>query len=73
MYFRDHVPQHFHARYGEHEAKFGIETGNVMEGSLPRRARGLVQEWHLLHAAELAAAWQDVQNRVSPSKIEPLE
>ena len=27
MYFRDHPPPHFHARYGEHEAKFSIETG----------------------------------------------
>jgi hypothetical protein len=24
MYFRDHVPPHFHARYGEHEAKFAV-------------------------------------------------
>jgi hypothetical protein len=73
MYFRDHAPPHFHARYGEHEAKFAIENGSVIEGTLPRRARGLVQEWHRLHAAELAAAWEDVQNRVPPSKIEPLE
>lgn len=73
MYFRDHAPPHFHARYGEREAKFSVENGTMIEGNLPRRARALVQEWHRLHAAELAAAWQAVQKREAPGKIAPLE
>ncbi len=73
MYFRDHAPPHFHARYGEHEAKFAVDSGDIIEGSLPRRARALVQEWHRLHVAELKAAWQAVQSRELPTKIEPLE
>ena len=27
MYHNDHMPPHFHARYGEYRAKFDIETG----------------------------------------------
>ena len=73
MYFRDHPPPHFHARYGEHEAKFSIDTGLVTEGSLPRRARTLVQEWHALHIDELRSAWQAIRNRETPTKIDPLE
>ncbi len=44
MYYRDHPPPHFHARYGEFEAKFSIETGNIIEGNMPKRAASLVRE-----------------------------
>ncbi|MCT8342979.1 MULTISPECIES: DUF4160 domain-containing protein [Photorhabdus] len=40
MYYDDHNPPHFHAYYGEHEAIISIETLEVMEGSLPKRAKG---------------------------------
>ena len=36
IYFNDHPPPHFHARYGEHKAKFDVATGTVLEGSMPR-------------------------------------
>lgn len=42
MYFADHAPPHFHARYAEHEALIAIESGAVIAGSLPRRAQGFV-------------------------------
>ena len=35
MYVRDHPPPHFHAVYAEHEAWILIETGEIIEGSLP--------------------------------------
>lgn len=44
MYYRDHPPPHFHARYGEFEATFSIETGNIIEGNMPKRAASLVRE-----------------------------
>ena len=44
MYFRDHPPPHFHARYGDHEAKFAIENGKLIEGHFPKRAASLVRE-----------------------------
>ena len=37
MYFRDHVPPHFHAEHGENEITVEIETG-MIEGKFPRRA-----------------------------------
>jgi hypothetical protein len=40
-----HRAPHVHARYGEHRAKVSIVTGEVIEGSLPRRAARLVAEW----------------------------
>jgi hypothetical protein len=35
MYFNDHPPPHFHARYGEFEATVEIATLNILEGALP--------------------------------------
>jgi hypothetical protein len=73
MYHRDHAPPHIHVRYGEFHAKFDIVSGDLIEGSMPRRARALVQEWCSLHLDELREDWQLVQERRPPNKIEPLE
>ncbi|WP_229209779.1 DUF4160 domain-containing protein [Dyadobacter koreensis] len=37
MYFKDHLPPHFHAEYNGQEAQFFIETGNIIVGDLPRK------------------------------------
>jgi len=53
MFFNDHPPPHFHARYGEFEATIEITTLNILEGTLPGRALKLVQEWAIIHREEL--------------------
>jgi hypothetical protein len=72
MYYRDHPPPHFHAIYGEHEATIGIETGQV-NGNLPARVLGLVQEWRALHQAELLDAWTLAVAQKPLPNIAPLE
>jgi len=57
MYYRDHVPPHFHAIYGESEVTVAIETVEVLEGRMPRRARSLVTEWAVAHRDDLRHAW----------------
>lgn len=49
MYFDDHSPPHFHAFYGENEARIGIEPIALLNGSLPTRAASMVFEWAALH------------------------
>lgn len=44
MFFDDHNPPHFHARYGGYNAVIRIGDFAVMEGNLPPRALGLVIE-----------------------------
>ena len=73
MYFNDHPPPYFHAIYGEYEAVIAIESLLVLEGSLPRRALGLVLEWAGLHTAELLADWELCRAQAHPLKIPPLE
>ncbi len=43
IFWREHGPPHLHALYAEHEPLIDIRTLEIIEGSLPRRALGLVQ------------------------------
>jgi hypothetical protein len=72
MYYNDHVPPHFHAIYAEHDSKIDIETGQIIAGSLPRRAHKLVQEWTALHRDELRQNWDLLVARVPLNPIPPL-
>ena len=72
MFFNDHAPPHFHARYGEFEAKININTSEVIDGELPRRALNLVQEWAMIHKEELLEDWRLCAENSLPAKIEPL-
>jgi hypothetical protein len=72
MYFGDHPPPHFPARYAGQEVKIDIDALAVIEGRLPARALGLVMEWTALHQDELRAAFQRAANLEPPGKIEPL-
>jgi len=73
MYYNDHSPPHFHARYGENEIRVNIETGTILSGAFPRRAQRLVLEWFELHRNELLEDWNLAQDRKPLNKIEPLE
>lgn len=58
MYYRDHAPPHFHAIYGEFEATVSIETGEILDGRMPRRARSLVSDWLEAHRGDLQTVWE---------------
>ncbi len=73
MYYQDHMPPHFHAIYGEYEATFAIETGSVLEGTLPRTARKLVSEWSDLHRDELRIDWELARQGLRLNAIPPLD
>jgi hypothetical protein len=72
MFYNDHPPPHFHARYGEFEATVDIETLEIIEGELPTRAFHLVREWAMMHREELLEDWQLCRENRVPAKIEPL-
>jgi hypothetical protein len=72
MYWDDHSPPHFHAKYGEYEIAIAILTG-VVEGSFPKRGLGHVLEWYELHKEELMEDWELCRRSEMPKPIEPLE
>lgn len=73
MFWRDHNPAHFHARYGDFEALVRIDTLEVIRGSLPKRALALVLEWASEHRAELIEDWELCCALATPKPIRPLE
>ena len=73
MYYNDHSPPHFYAKYVDMQVSIRIEDGLVIDGSLGARALRLVEEWRILHKAELLDDWSLAQARQPLVKIEPLE
>ncbi len=58
MYYNDHNPAHFHARYGNAKAVVRIPDGQTLAEALPPTAARLVGEWAVARRLELEANWQ---------------
>jgi len=72
MFFDDHNPPHFQARYAGKKVAIEIESLRILEGSLPPRALGLVIEWASQHKVALIHNWELTKKNLQPQKIEPL-
>lgn len=72
MFYNDHEPPHFHAKYGEFEIKVDIESG-IVTGQFPKRALDHVLEWHAIHKRGIMEDWMLAKERKPLKKIEPLE
>jgi hypothetical protein len=72
MYFSDHPPPHFHARYGDHVAEIAIETLELIDGWLPPRALRLTLDWAGDHRDELRANWYRARAHEQLVGIDPL-
>jgi hypothetical protein len=72
MYYNDHEPPHFHARYGSQKAKILIDPPTLIAGDLPPRALGMVMEWATIHRRELRENFAATLERRPTRKIEPL-
>jgi hypothetical protein len=73
MYYNDHAPPHFHAKYGEQRAAFSIRDLRIIEGDLPGRAISMVLEWAFLHRDELMDNWLRADRRENLLGIKPLD
>jgi len=72
MYYKEHAPPHFHAKYGEYNASITIQDLKVQEGKLPKRVMSLVLEWAFDHRDELMEDWDLAQEHKQLHKIDPL-
>jgi hypothetical protein len=72
-YHNDHLPAHFHAKYGEHEAIYAIDTLEILRGKLPRRSHAMVAAWATLHRQELRDNWGLARQWLPVVEIEPLD
>ena len=71
MYFlqNEHNPPHIHAIYNEDVAAIDYMTGDVLDGSLPPKALGMVREWIELNRDALQEIWETQEFK----KLPPLE
>jgi len=72
MFYKDHAPPHFHAKYGEYEIIVDVSAG-VVSGEFPRRALSHVLEWYELHKDELLQDWNLAREGKPLKAIPPLE
>ena len=73
MFYGDHAPPHFHARYAEQRAIIDIESLTVLSGWMPPRVLGLVTEWAAMHQSELQENWRLARQQAPLRSIPPLE
>ena len=66
---KDHNPPHFHAVYAESNGSFEIETLDMIEGDLPKKAQSMIKEWGLKYRSEIMEMW----NSKTLKKLPPLE
>ncbi len=66
MYFKEHGIPHFHAVYGEYNGVFDIETIEMMEGDLPRRAQRMIREWAQQYQSDLLNMWKSQKIKKLP-------
>ena len=73
MFYDDHAPPHFHAKYAGFKGIIDIHQLKMIKGDLPRRALELILDWAELHQSELLNDWHLCQEKQTPHKIEPLK
>jgi len=72
MYYQEHQPPHFHAKYGNQTGVFSVVDLKLIEGSLPHRVISLVLEWAFEHRDELMEDWELAMAQKPLRKIAPL-
>ncbi len=66
---KEHCPPHIHAYYGDYDASFLIETGELFEGKFPNKGQNLVKAFIEKYRDELIDMWNTEQYR----KLPPLD
>ena len=69
MYYNDHEPPHFHARYGDAKAVVRLSDGEIISGELPPTATRLIRQWALARSAELQDNWQRARAHLPLEKV----
>lgn len=75
MYFKEgerHHKEHIHINYNEYNAVYNLE-GKMLEGTLPKKQRKLVEAWIVIHEIELKVLWRELKENGEYFKIEPLK
>lgn len=69
MFWDDHAPPHFHARYGRAKALVRISDGEIIAGELPPTAARMVRDWAIARRERLEYNWRCGMERRPMEKI----
>ncbi len=73
LYYNEHNPPHFHAKYAEFKAEIDIRTLQILKGELPKRAKAMILEWADEHRDDLMQDWELARHNYELKQIEPLK
>ena len=71
--WRDHMPPHFHAKYGDNEVIVSIGDIEVLEGTMPNKQLKMLLGWAAFHQEELKENWELAAAQQELFSIEPLK
>ena len=64
---KEHNPPHIHAYYGDYEATFYIENGEIMFGDFPKSGIELVKKFIKKYKMDLKEMWEkEVYKKLPP-------
>ena len=68
MFFKpkEYEPSHIHALYGEYVGIFDLQSMEMTEGDLPKKAQELIKEWLYKNQEELLKMWETQKLRKLP-------
>lgn len=72
MYWNDHMPPHFHAKYGGDEVIISINDLEVIEGCMPHKQLKMVLGWAAFHQEELIENWKLAEDKQELFEIKPM-
>jgi hypothetical protein len=73
MFYNDHEPPHFHARYQGFRARILIATGDVIDGRLPPSVARIAREWTAMHRSALLRNWAAARSDAPLERIGGLD
>jgi len=71
--YRDHLPSHFHADYGDYSCCISIEDIELISGNFPNKQLKMLYGWAALHQEELREEWYLAERQKELFRIDPLK
>ena len=70
--YNEHIPPHFHAKYGEYECSITIDEIELLNGGMPNKQLKMLFGWAALHQEELKEEWYLAEQKQELFPIAPL-
>ncbi len=70
--YNEHIPPHFHAKYGEYECSITIDDIELLNGDMLNKQLKMLFGWAALHQEELKEEWYLAEQKQELFQIAPL-